>query len=70
MRDLYIKRNELCSKSTELQVAKWDIKLNKDKITDLIKKQDDVYKRYKFYDKFLKIRGEMKNGKILCTKEK
>lgn len=70
MRDLYIKRNELCSKSTELQVAKWDIKLCKDKITDLIKKQDDVYKRYKFYDNIIKIRGEMKNGKILCTKEK
>lgn len=70
MRDLYIKRNELCSKSTELQVAKWNIKLSKDKITDLIKKQDDVYKRYKFYDNIIKIRGEMKNGKILCTKEK
>ena len=70
MRDLYIKRNELCSKSTELQVAKWNIKLSKDKITDLIKKQDDVYKRYKFYDNFLKIRGEMKDEKILCTKEK
>ena len=70
MRDLYIKRNELCSKSTELQVAKWDIKLSKDKITDLIKKQDDVYKRYRFYDNIIKIRGEMKNGKILCTKEK
>ena len=70
MRDLYIKRNELCSKSTELQVAKWDIKLSKDKITDLIKKQDDVYKRYKFYDNIIKIRGEMKDGKILCTKEK
>lgn len=70
MRDLYIKRNELCNKSTELQVAKWDIKLSKDKITDLIKKQDDVYKRYKFYDNIIKIRGEMKNGKILCTKEK
>ena len=70
MRDLYIKRNELCSKSTDLQVAKWDIKLSKDKITDLIKKQDDVYKRYKFYDNIIKIRGEMKNGKILCTKEK
>ena len=70
MRDLYIKRNELCNKSTELQVAKWDIKLSKDKITDLIKKQDDVYKRYKFYDNIIKIRGEMKNGKILCAKEK
>ena len=70
MRDLYIKRNELCTKSTELQVAKWDIKLSKDKITDLIKKQDDVYKRYKFYDNIIKIRGEMKDGKILCTKEK
>lgn len=70
MRDLYIKRNDLCNKSTELQVAKWDIKLSKDKITDLIKKQDDVYKRYKFYDNIIKIRGEMKNGKVLCTKEK
>lgn len=43
MRDLYIKRNELCSKSIKLQVAKWDIKLSKDKLTDLIKKNKMMF---------------------------
>ena len=48
MRDLYITRNELCDKSNKLQVAKWDLKLTRDQVTDLIKKQDDVYKKYGF----------------------
>ena len=70
MRDLYIKRNELRKKSCDMRTAKWDLDIKPELVDDLVKEQDKVYKRYKFYDNFIKIRGEMKNGKILCTEEK
>ena len=60
MNELYIKRNELNKKSQKLRIAKWSLKLTRKQISDLINKQDEVYKRYKFYDNFIKIRGEMK----------
>ena len=60
MNELYIKRNELNKKSQKLRIAKWSLKLTTQQISDLINKQDEVYKRYKFYDNFIKIRGEMK----------
>ena len=60
MNELYIKRNELCKKSQKLRIAKWNLKLTRKQISDLINKQDEVYKRYKFYDNFIKIRGELK----------
>ena len=54
MRDIYLKRNELCKKSIELRTAKFD-PLIKDKRTDeLIKAQDKIYKKYKFYDDYIK----------------
>ena len=60
MNELYIKRNELNKKSQKLRIAKWSLKLTTQQISDLINKQDEVYKRYKFYDNFIKIRGELK----------
>lgn len=60
MNELYIKRNELNKKSQKLRIAKWSLKLTRKQISDLINKQDEVYKRYKFYDNFIKIRGELK----------
>lgn len=60
MRDLYLKRNELKKLSKSLQIAKWKIDLTREQITKLMNKQDEVYKRYKFYDNYIKIRGEIK----------
>ena len=65
MNELYIKRNELNKKSQKLRIAKWSLKLTRKQISDLINKQDEVYKRYKFYDNFIKIRGEMKKWIII-----
>ena len=71
MRDLYIKRNELCKKSMIMQVVKWDLVLSDERVDELIKEQDEVYKRYKFYDNYLKEREKLKNekGKVLCVKK-
>ncbi len=70
MRDLYIKRNELCKKSMIMQVVKWDLVLSDNRVDELIKEQDKVYKRFKFYDNFLKEREKLKNGKVLSIKKK
>ena len=70
MRDLYIKRNELCKKSCDMRTAKWDLDIKPELVDELVKEQDKVYKRFKFYDSFLKEREKLKNGKVLCVKKK
>ena len=70
MRDLYIKRNELCKKSCDMRTAKWDLDIKPELVDDLVKEQDKVYKRYKFYDNYLKEREKLKNGKTLSIKKK
>ena len=70
MRDLYIKRNELCKKSCDMRTAKWDLDIKPELVDELVKEQDKVYKRFKFYDSYLKEREKLKNGKVLCVKKK
>ena len=70
MRDLYIKRNELCKKSCDMRTAKWDLDIKPELVDELVKEQDKVYKRFKFYDSYLKEREKLKNGKVLCVEEK
>ena len=60
MRDLYLKRNELNEKSQKLRVAKFDPRISKDMIEVLIRKQKEIYKRFKFYDEYIKIGGKLK----------
>lgn len=60
MRDIYLKRNELCKKSIELRTAKFD-PLIKDKKTDeLIEAQDKIYKKFKFFDNYIKVMNKEK----------
>lgn len=54
MKDIIIKRNNLCKKSIALRSAKFDTKLKREQVTELIKTQDDIYKQYNFYKGFLK----------------
>ena len=68
--NLYIKRNELCKKSMVMQVVKWDLVLSDNRVDELSKEQDKVYKRFKFYDNYLKEREKLKNGKTLSIKKK
>lgn len=61
MRDLLIKRNELCRLSKDLRSAKFDMYIEKEDVTNLIKVQNDVYHRFKFYDEYIKNRRIAKN---------
>lgn len=71
MRDIYLKRNELCRLSKDLRSAKFDMYINKEDVTNLIKVQNDIWNRYKFYDNFIKNRRIVKDGrKEICTKER
>ena len=68
MRDIYLKRNELNELSQKLRVAKFDINIKDDQVTKIIKVQNEVYQKYKFYDNYIKIGGKVKN-EVLHTKE-
>ena len=60
MKDIILKRNELCRKSLNLRCAKFQADIPREKITKLIEEQDKIYKKYKFYDNFIKIGGKIK----------
>lgn len=70
MRDLLLKKNELCRLSKDLRSAKFDLYMAKEDVTHLIKVQNDIYHRFKFYDNFIKNRRKVKNErKEIHTKE-
>lgn len=60
MRDLIDKRNELNRYSQRLRTLKFDTTVfnprnrNNEKITQLIKEQDNIYKQFIFYKEYLK----------------
>lgn len=54
MKDILEKRNKLCHSSMNLRIIKFDLKLKKDKIEDLIKEQDKAFKEYYFYREYIK----------------
>lgn len=60
MKDIILKRNELCKKSIKLRCAKFQADIPREKVTKLIEEQDKIYKKYKFYDNFIKIGGKIK----------
>ena len=70
MRDLYLKRNQLCRTSLILRSMKFQGDLSKDRITELVKEQNDVWKRFKFYDNYLKIGGKLSGGQTIRTEER
>ena len=59
MRDLIDKRNQLNRYSQRLRALKFDTtvfnpKANKEKITELIREQNEMYNRFIFYKEYLK----------------
>lgn len=70
MRDLYLKRNELSRKSQKLQTAKFDLSLTGDQVNELVRVQDEIYKKFKFYDEYLKIGGKLNARGKICIKER
>lgn len=60
MRDLIDKRNKLNRYSQRLRTLKFDTTVfnprdrNNEKITSIIKEQDDIYKQFIFYKEYIK----------------
>ena len=69
MRDLYLRRKQLCDTSMNLRSLKFEVGMEKEEIDKIIKIQNEAYKRWKFYDNYLKIGGKIKS-EILHTKER
>lgn len=69
MRDLYLRRKQLCDTSMNLRSLKFEVGMEKEEIDKIIKIQNEAYKRWKFYDNYLKIGGKLKS-EILHTKER
>ena len=70
MRDLYLKRNELRELSKNLRSCKFDMQIAKEDVTHIIKVQNDVWNRYKFYDNYIKIGGKINGRKKVHIKER
>lgn len=60
MKDILLKRNELRRNSINLRTIKFDESVNEKDIENLIKEQDKVYKKYKFYDRMVKMLNNKK----------
>lgn len=69
MRDLYLKRNKLCDLSFMLRSEQFNVYLNKEQLSLIIKNRKEIYKRFKFYDNYIKIGGKVKN-EILHTQDR
>ena len=54
MQDIYLKRNELCKNSIKLRSAKFDESLKKEDTFRLNKVQSEVFKKYTFYNEYIK----------------
>lgn len=54
MKDIYIKRNKLRDNSIKLRSAKFEKRLARDETFKLNEEQTKIYKKFKFYDEYLK----------------
>ena len=54
MKDILLKRNKLKENSIRLRTVKFDESVNRDLTFKLNREQDEIYKKYKFYDNFIK----------------
>lgn len=61
MKDILIKRNELKNKSVHLRSMRFEPNVKSEQIDKIAKEQSDIYNKWKFYDRFVKARDEVKN---------
>ncbi len=54
MTNIYLKRNELSENSKWLRSAKFDNKVKRDHGFEMDKEQNKVYKKFDFYNKYIK----------------
>lgn len=58
--NLYQKKEELCRESILLNESSMNAKNTFERTQKMRKKKDDAYKKYKFYDNFLKAREKVR----------
>lgn len=61
MRDILIKRNELKNKSICMRSMRFEPNVKAKKSYEIGEKQNEIYQKWKFYDKFVKAREEAKH---------
>lgn len=61
MKDIILARNKLRDDAMQLRTLKFDNKIKSKHSTELNKEQDKLWKRYVFFDKFIKAKGKEKN---------
>lgn len=61
MKDIILKRNTLKNKSVQLRTLKFDPSLKDSQIDRVSEEQNKIYSQWKFYDKFIKAREEVKH---------
>ena len=60
MKDILLKRNELKEKSIRLSTIKFEPSIKNGQTDVIAKEQNEIYSKWKFYDKFIKAREEAK----------
>ena len=63
MRDIFLKRNELRRKSTALRTIKFDPRIKKEIANRETEVQNKIYKKFQFYNHFIKARQGVKHEK-------
>lgn len=61
MKDILLKRNELKNKSVYLRSVKFSPDISDEQAKKVAKTQNEIYNKWKFYDKFVKAREEVKH---------
>lgn len=61
MKDILLERNKLMKNSIKMRSMKFDPELNDKQIAEITKQQNKIYKKWYFYDKFIKAREEVKS---------
>lgn len=62
-KEILKKKDELYYKSSNIKSICFDKETNRNNIDDLRKKQDELYKKWQFYDKLIKTIGGEKNDR-------
>ena len=60
MKDIILTRNKLRNDAMQLRTLKFDNKIKSKHSTELNLEQDKLWKKYEFYDKFIKAKGKEK----------
>ena len=63
MQDIYLKRNKLRENSVKLRSAKFDKRLKKEDTFKLNEEQTEIWKKFSFYNEFIKAYSKEKEEK-------